>query len=220
MASQPKDPRKLNLDAPLLSTRRATGSTNHPRAASWDTRNRVPFSWELSAGKPKDMEKVNTEDFDQIPPPQLPPGRKLFNGDDGFSDDMDTFSLSEAIDMVESAELAKQSNMIGGVSLDSGGNGNQSPSFIIQRFLSDAKALAMSSGLPIPNNINQNDRCYNPQMIDSSPKGCGLGFDGLFTWRTKNKPPCGVKSPVRVTSASVKSQWGWKPKSRPNPKVK
>lgn len=145
-----------------------------------------------------------------------PPGRKVveneYDGDDDFSDAMETFSLSAAIDMVESAEMEKRNgNMLNGMELDSGGN--QSPSFIIQRFLSDAKALAVSSGLPIPKNVSDQRK---PQMINGEPKGCGLGLDGLLPWRTKQKqkqkPPCGVKSPVRVTSASVKSQWGWKPK--------
>lgn len=216
MATEQKDPRKLNLNAPLLSTRRPNGAPSHVKqAASWDTRNRVPFSWELSAGKPKDVETRVNDDF-LIPPPRPPPGRKLveneYDGDDDFSDAIDTFSLSAAIDMVESAELAKRSsNMLDGVRLDSGGM--QSPSFIIQRFLTDAKDLAISSGLPIPKSIsNQSEKCKS-QIIEATPKGCGLGFDGF--WRTKHKPPCGVKSPVRVTSAStVKSQWRWKPKSK------
>ncbi|KAI3805775.1 hypothetical protein L1987_21661 [Smallanthus sonchifolius] len=209
------DPRTLNLDAPLLSTRRPNASTTgHPN--SRPPSNRVPFSWELSAGKPKDTGTESHDEF-PVPPPRPPPGRKLvekeneYDGDDDFSDAMDTFSLSAAIDMVESAEMAKRNgNMLDGMELDSGGN--QSPSFIIQRFLSDAKALAVSSGLPIPKNISN----QRSQMINSSPKGCGLGLDGLFPWRTKHKrkPPCGVKSPVRVTSASVKSQWGWKPKPK------
>ncbi|XP_071741445.1 uncharacterized protein [Rutidosis leptorrhynchoides] len=217
MATQPKDPRKLNLDAPLLSTRRTNGpiSQSISRAASWDSRNRVPFAWELSAGKPKDTGTDQVIDEFLVPPPRPPPGWKVveneYDGDDDFSDDIDTFSLSAAIDLVESAEMAKQNScMLDGVSLDS--RGNQSPGFIIQRFLTDAKALAISSGLPIPKNIsNQQDKC-KPQIIDASPKGCGLGFDSIFPWRTKHKPPCGVKSPVRVTSASVKSQWRWKPK--------
>ncbi|KAD6120338.1 hypothetical protein R6Q59_026365 [Mikania micrantha] len=215
MATQPapKHPRTLNLDAPLLSTRRPNGSTTHP-AASWDSRNRVPFSWELTAGRPKDT-GIQFHDEFPVPPPRPPPGRKLveheYDGDDDFSDAMDTFSLSAAIDMVESAEMAKRNcNMLDGMELDAGGN--QSPSFIIQRFLSDAKALAVSSGLPIPTNIS------NQRINGSPPKGCGLGLglDGLFPWRAKHKrkAPCGVKSPVRVTSASVKSQWGWKPKPK------
>ncbi|KAI3759901.1 hypothetical protein L1987_50286 [Smallanthus sonchifolius] len=208
--SMADDLTKLNLDAPFLSTRRPNASTTHPN--SRPPSNRVPFSWELSAGKPKHTGTQSSHDHVQVPPP---PGRKLvekeneYDGDDDFSDAMDTFSLSAAIDMVESAEMAKRNgNMLDGMELDSGGN--QSPTFIIQRFLWDAKALAVSSGLPIPNNISN----QRSQMINSSPKGCGLGLDGLFAWRTKHKrkPPCGVKSPVRVTSASVKSQWGWKPK--------
>ncbi|KAI3750533.1 hypothetical protein L2E82_21174 [Cichorium intybus] len=219
MATEPKNiPRKLNLDAPLLSTRRPNALTSHAntRGTSWDSRNRVPFSWELSAGMPKDIETQVPDDF-PVPPPRPPPGRKLveneYDGDDDFSDAIDTFSLSAAIDMVESAEMAKQSsNMLAGVSLEPGGD--ESPSFIIQRFLSDAKALAISSGLPIPKNIsNQQEKC-KPQIIHTSPKGCGLGLDALFPWRTKHKPPCGIKSPVRVTAASVKSQWGFKPKPK------
>ncbi|KAL7585824.1 uncharacterized protein LOC111906735 [Lactuca sativa] len=223
MATEAKDLRKLNLDAPLLSTRRPNSLTSHvnSRRASWDSRNRVPFSWELSAGKPKDAGADQVPDDFPIPPP---PGRKLvendqYDGDDDFSDAIDTFSLSAAIDMVESAEMAKRStgNMLAGMSLEP--CGNESPSFIIQRFLSDAKALAISSGLPIAKNIsNQQEKSCKPQIIHTSPKGCGLGLDALFPWRTKHRPrprpPCGVKSPVRVTAASVKSQWGFKPKPK------
>nr|XP_043637483.1 uncharacterized protein LOC122608438 [Erigeron canadensis] len=217
--TRPKDPRKLNLDAPLLSTRRPNGPNNQSlsRVGSWDSRNRVPFSWEQSAGKPKDTGSTRDVDEFHVPPPRLPPGRKLpeneYDGDDDFSDAIDTFSLSAAIDIVESAEMAKRNgNMLDGVSLDSGGN--QSPTFIIQRFLSDAKALAISSGLPIPKNISNQTEKYQPRMINTAPKGCGLGINSLFPWRTKNKVPCSVKSPVRVTSASVKSQWGWKPRPK------
>ncbi|KAK1412434.1 hypothetical protein QVD17_33680 [Tagetes erecta] len=217
MASQPRHQRKLNLNAPLLSTRRPIGSATHPktRNASWDSR--IPFSWELSAGKPKETGTGGSPLHDEFPV-RPPPGRKVveneYDGDDDFSDAMETFSLSAAIDMVESAEMAKRNgNMLDGMEFDSGGN--QSPSFIIQRFLSDAKALAVSSGLPIPKNVSDQRK---PQMITGEPKGCGLGLDGLLPWRTKQKqklkPPCGVKSPVRVTSASVKSQWGWKPKPK------
>ncbi|KAI3677652.1 hypothetical protein L6452_36918 [Arctium lappa] len=164
---------------------------------------------------PKDAGKV-PDDF-PVPPPRPPPGRKLaeneYDGDDDFSDAMDTFSLSAAIDMVESAEMAKRNgSLLAGVNLEQ--DGNQSPSFIIQRFLSDAKALAISSGLPIPKNLSNQPEKYKPQVIDTSPKGCGLGIDSLFPWRTKQKPPCGVKSPVRVSSASVKSQWGFKHKQK------
>ncbi|KAL4557848.1 hypothetical protein LXL04_036042 [Taraxacum kok-saghyz] len=221
MATDHKDPRKLNLDAPLLSTRRPIGLTTcsrkNSRGASWDSRNRVPFSWELTAGKPKvDTGTDHVPDDFPVPPPRPPPGRKLveneYDGDDDFSDAIDTFSLSAAIDMVESAEMAKQSTgkMLAGMSLEP--CGNESPSFIIQRFLSDAKALAISSGLPVAKNIsNQQEKSCKPQIIHTSPKGCGLGLESLFPWKTKNRAPCGVKSPVRVTAASVKSQWGFKP---------
>ncbi|XP_071716741.1 uncharacterized protein [Rutidosis leptorrhynchoides] len=219
MATEPKDIRKLNLSAPLLSTRRPNGPIiqSNSQAASGDSNNRVPFAWELSAGKPKDMETDQPIVDFPVPTPQPPPGWKLVeNEDDGndvFSDAIDTFSLSAAIDLVESTETAKRnSRMLDGVSLDSGGN--QSPGFIIQRFLTDAKALAISSGLPIPKNISNQPENYKPQIMDNSHKGCGLGFHGLFPWRTKHKPPCSVKSPVRVTSASVKSQWKWKPKPK------
>ncbi|XP_076890928.1 uncharacterized protein LOC143542152 [Bidens hawaiensis] len=215
MATQPDpSPLNLNLNAPLLSTRRPTGSPTSPNTG-WD-QTRVPFAWELSAGTPKVSRIQFHDEFHNISPIPPPPGRKVvehehdqYDGDDDFSDAMDTFSLSAAIDMVESAEMAKlRGNMLDGMELDPGGN--QSPSFIIQRFLSDAKALAVSSGLPIPKNVgDQKEKC-KVEMINGSPKGCGLGLDGLF--RRKHKPPCGVKSPVRVASASVKSQWGWKPK--------
>lgn len=79
-----KCPGKLNFNAPLLSIRKTTGINRLqiPRAnslrVSWDNCERIPFSWEQTPGKPKDMtEGSDTNNVDRIPPPKTPPGRWL-----------------------------------------------------------------------------------------------------------------------------------------------
>lgn len=79
-----KCPGKLNFNAPLLSIRRPIGTNRLqiPNAnslrLSWDNCERIPFSWEQTPGKPKDMtEASDTENIDNILPPKPPPGRWL-----------------------------------------------------------------------------------------------------------------------------------------------
>lgn len=141
-----------------------------------------------------------------VPPPKLPPGRwhppkelainrnDHDNVDDdydydkfnqgNFSDAIDIFSLSESIDIFETV----------GVNYRDSSSAIQSPSFIIQRYLSDAEALAAAQ-LPVDtsNNYHVSRSVGQPY---SSPKSCGL--DIFFPWRMKHKL-CGVKSPVKPT---------------------
>lgn len=130
-----------------------------------------------------------------------------------LSDVMDVFSLSEAIDMVEKAEIAhKFSDELKLKELKlyedeeeeeerNNGNYNRSSNFMIERFLPDATALAASSVL--------NHHAFSPQRVAkqpfSPPKGCGL--DVLFPWRIKHHHQlCGVKSPVRDGGRSLGSK--------------
>ncbi|KAM7526520.1 hypothetical protein LguiA_016422 [Lonicera macranthoides] len=207
-----KCPKKLDLNAPFLSTKRA--NLKIPRANSLSACNRVPFSWEQSPGKPKDTENTSDGIGEVLPRPKPPPGRqappseliKFHNGGqhdhdegcdgdiedeyDSFSDAIDMFSLSEAIDFVEPVNYFDESS------------GTQSPSFIIQRFLQDAKALAVaSSALTVPKDTKYTEKCG----VYSTPKGCGLEI--LLPWRVKHKP-CAVKSPVREPPLKLKPRWG------------
>lgn len=205
-------PRKLDLNAPFLSTRRIELPRLSTRRPSWDTCNRVPFSWEQTPGKPKGGLKTFDEEHIDVLPPKLPPcrwhppaelavdtrkdsnvgdtnndqDRRLNEGD--FSDAIDIFSLSESVDFfdrnVDDFDTRESS-------------ATQSPSFIIQRYLSDAKALAAASSAVIPASTSNN--YHSSRTVGqsySSPKSCGL--DIFFPWRMKHKL-CGVKTPVNPT---------------------
>lgn len=238
--------RRLDYNAPFLSTRRPNGaaSLQFVRTASrgtWrDTSNRVPFSWEQIPGKPKEVGNCDTVDID-VPTPKLPPSRwnppkettkvrnrdqchvdkdndddeeEELNSDEGCDGDVDDDGhdvFSDAIDVFSLGE-STYCNGLGRLNLEiEGSRGAQSPSFIIQRFLPDAAALAASSSaLTIAKNLNKrippsgnsSGRSCVTQPYPS-PKSCG--FDIFFPWRLKPKP-CGLKSPVCQTSIQAKSQ--------------
>ncbi|TKY63544.1 hypothetical protein E2542_SST13420 [Spatholobus suberectus] len=195
-----KRPRKLNLNAPLLSTRRlgcsivadASCSSNSVGAGQ-NTSERVPFSWEKAPGKPKDTERSDNTQDGGTPRLRLPPhhpfppkeaakadvdvddGDDAFhdqgdgscdgndNQDDVFSDAVDVFSLSEALD-------------------------------IIQRKSENAHS----------ENNDSYPECYISgsarHSYASSPKGCGLEL--LFPWRVKHKL-CAIESPVLPCSTNM-----------------
>ncbi|XAR68781.1 hypothetical protein NMG60_11000146 [Bertholletia excelsa] len=235
-----KYPRKLDYNAPLLSTRRparAGAGSQLIRTSSlvtWrDTRNRVPFSWEKTPGEPKDVESEEAG----VPPPKLPPARwrppksaaKVGNVDDDddgcegdveddnhnddddvFSDAIDVFSLADSVDKPEASEKV-------GVAVEHGGV--QSPSFMIRRFLTDALAAASSTTVVVSSQKVRHRQCSR-QHCDfpaagrrsSSPlKGCGI--DAYFPWLVRHNP-CGVKSPVREATLNVKPQCGGRRKRR------
>ncbi|KAF7146137.1 hypothetical protein RHSIM_Rhsim04G0175600 [Rhododendron simsii] len=196
-----KCPRKLDYNAPFLSTRRPS-STNGLRLSrrssrgSWfDTSNRVPFSWEQIPGKPKALEECDTLDINVLPP-KLPPSR--------WHPPKVTTKIRES---TYCNGLGRADSEIEET------RGALSPSFIIQRFLPDAAALAASSSSALAIAKNLNNRL--PQSSNSSrgscvsqpypsPKSCGL--EVFFPWRLKPKP-CGLKSPVHQNSIEAKSPW-------------
>ena len=228
-------PRKLDYNAPFLSTRRPSGATNlqlsqtSSKDVCREMSERVPFSWEQTSGKPKNLETIDTHDM-VLPPLKLPPGRlhrpkETFkvNNSDGFrsdddgcdgdveDDDDDDDALSDAIDMFSLSgsnfiENFNQVDWLGGINSEIEHSSAQSPSFMIQRFLPDATALAAaSSSLVISKNLNKRipqTNNYRERSYVSSPKGCGI--DMFFPWRVKHKP-CGVKSPVRQASLNAKT---------------
>ncbi|KAI5663267.1 hypothetical protein M9H77_22590 [Catharanthus roseus] len=218
-------PRKLNLNAPLLSTRKPIGMknlemprTNSSIRISRDFCERIPFSWEQSPGKPKEIESIrvgNRDDDDDtngdlnfIPPPKLPPSRWFPATEDEIDNDqsdvIDVFSLGQSTDMVEPGD---EIQIFGFEGLETEENfGSHSPNFMIQRFLPDAKALAASSSSSnsVLNNNSKNSIDFEDgrvfsraislrQSYDPTTKGCGL--DIFFPWRMKPKP-CGTKNPV------------------------
>ncbi|XP_039027075.1 uncharacterized protein LOC120160813 [Hibiscus syriacus] len=245
-----KRPRKLNLNAPLLSTRRpAAGgyvsdevSCNNSLVGCKDSSNGIPFCWEQAPGKPKNSERSNDVDESETPRPKPPPGRwrppkeatngdhdhshdhhdegcdadvdDYDNSDDIFSDAVEVLSLTEAIDIVEkteklhgsskSLEPSEMDGMNLAMSLEH--SDCPSPSFIIERFLPDAIALAASSALsmsktklPYLYNYSDQSPCVSQAVIkrsslSSSPKRCGLEM--LLPWRMKHKL-CSVRNPIR-----------------------
>jgi hypothetical protein len=251
VAMKSRYPRRLNFNAPLLSTRRIGGysgeevnSQGVSQQAASD--NSIPFSWEQAPGKPKESERGDIHDGDDTPRLRLPPCRwhpsidATNNHDDhqavindhhddscdgdvdvdvdvdddddkdaaAFSDAMDVFSLSEAIDIVTKAEKVDEFN---GLKLKlAESRGNESPNFIIKRFLPDATALAESSALNFSKSFSKKfpKPCNYPES-SASPKGCGLEI--LFPWRMKHKL-CGIKSPVRQDSLNLQPQWRTKQK--------
>ncbi|KAM5560498.1 hypothetical protein ABKV19_021586 [Rosa sericea] len=128
--------------------------------------------------------------------------------DEAFSDAIDVFSLSEAIDIVEKkAQREHDHSDALKLKLAESSEMNQlSPNYIIERFLPDAAALAASSAINLSvSQINSNQKlCYpwnypEPEacvsrtvgQAHSSPRGCGF-----FPWRMKQYKLCGIKSPV------------------------
>ncbi|KAL8504887.1 hypothetical protein ACS0TY_016179 [Phlomoides rotata] len=213
-------PRKLNLNVPPLSTRRPSvdprnGTLTLPISKS-DATNMVPFSWERIPGKPKDR-KTN-DDFDLPPTPRPPPGWREpppppeevgggadqsnggddeYGHDDRFSDAIDIFSLAESMD--DDMEIDCKATKGRSSGIQTPNNEYGSPSFIIERFLPDARALAEAS---VTNNLfsyssspessSSFSRAVSIRRSNHSFKGCGLG--SFLPWRMKSKP-C-VKSPV------------------------
>ncbi|KAJ8446758.1 LOW QUALITY PROTEIN: hypothetical protein Cgig2_000769 [Carnegiea gigantea] len=72
-----KRPRMLNLNAPLLSTRRSTTTTLESKRTNslHVSCERVPFSWEQSPGKPKDTVRGESLRYEDLPLPKPPPIR-------------------------------------------------------------------------------------------------------------------------------------------------
>ncbi|CAI8601106.1 unnamed protein product [Vicia faba] len=233
--------RKLNLNAPIMSTRRfgsVVADTSSSLGTFQNTSERVPFSWEKEPGKPKDTERNGSK---------IAPCHRLFprkeaaeaedqsdildnacdemdDKDDLFSDAMDdVFSLSEALDIVQRKSEKAHSDINSGLKLKLAEcNGYQSPTYLINRFLPDATALAASSSaLQFHSDFAEKvcDSCSYPECYlsesgrhshsyayasgssSSSPKGCGL--EVLFPWRTVKHKFCAVESPVLPCSTAT-----------------
>lgn len=215
---------QLHLHTPLLSTRRFAGlpRLNTKRSDSdvehgCDTSSRIPFLWERVPGTPKFSDRQDRSTDEPPPPPKLPPGRlhhPCKEGDVGHNnndddDDGDGDAYLDAIDMVSFFEsFSTEDTGIGGVSgLDSKAvqlqsKGDHSPSFIMNRFLPAANALANLSKKS-SKKVTRKESSKHPSspsklrlgMVShrpfSPPKSCGLVF---FPWGLK-QALCGSKSP-------------------------
>ncbi|KAF5192940.1 Duf688 family protein [Thalictrum thalictroides] len=211
--------RKLNLNAPILSTRRVGGGGFDHCSKSFDadhqagSSQRVPFSWEQVPGTPKGAASRDLKAA-EFRPPKLPPcqwhsskeqevdtsyncrGNNVEDDDDAFSDAIDMFSLSESLDVADSTSLRGLSSLdLKNVESTE----HQSPDFIIRRFLPDANALASTYAPTHPKHclrepINSHfQRQYGPVAVDrtcSPPKACGIG---LFLLKHSI---CGLKDPI------------------------
>ncbi|XP_028764477.1 uncharacterized protein LOC114722577 [Neltuma alba] len=240
-------PRKLDLNKPLLSTKRLSivvgdtscSSTSLGKTVQNNTsEERVPFSWEKSPGKPKNVDDNNEEETPRLrlppclwhPPNQEPGADEADKGEDHhqdegrvvdddedededekfdsdvLSDAMEVFSLSEALDIVQKSERVRRKSANEGLRLkleEDSNNGNESPNYLIKRFLPDATALAASSTLHFSKSMMDNKICDSSgsylEAYVASPKGCGL--EVLFPWRLKHKL-CAMKSPVLPCSST------------------
>lgn len=226
-------PRKLDFSAPLLSTRRSSEkSLSCPNQLSIDIFNRVPFSWEQSPGKPKEMRL--TTNIEIVPPPKLPPcmwrhtrkdqllgttsstttTTKSYDevhdvdNHDVYSDALDVFSLGDESN--DETEYRKSNNELvvhEECNYDWSTNKPAVPNFIIQRFLKDAKVLAISSTLE--NRLQEDEQINGRRKCNFSPKATvSCGLDMFIPWRIKPKPCC-VKNSVVAAS---RPQWSNKDK--------
>lgn len=189
-------PRALDLNAPILSTRRPPQSSCCISKASSrrGVSDGVPFAWEQAPGKPKkSIGDVavgdSTRDADAPrphPPPRMVTKLKgygdgdgdggnissLSNEEDVFSNAVDVFSLSEAIDILERAERPDHgpNDNIDRLKLkiaESCG-GDASPNFMINRFLPDASALALAAASSGLTNYHHHPSCSQDETKDFS----------------------------------------------------
>lgn len=128
---------------------------------------------------------------------------------DVFSDALDVFSLGdESIDdMVDEAEHRKSNNEVVEECCHWSTNKPAVPNFIIQRFLKDAKELAISSALENNRKKLLEDEQIGRRPCNFSPKpAASCGLDMLIPWRIKPKPCC-VKNSVVAASPRMRTQW-------------
>lgn len=235
---------ELHFDVPLISTRR-TSSAPHKledfnaslQAYSTDTSRSVPFLWETTPGVPKDNVVRNHEE--EVYTPRPPPGRwQPPNLNKEAANDVEYHCASDASVFSDALEKISLSESIGipcrlSFSKDAGPIVNRAPSFIMNRFLPAANALAASSAASLPKYPNRrpqsglSDRTrttlrhltmadqarkiqagynhghYAPDPSPSPSKACGIML--LFPRSMKPATVCGVKSPVLCQTPKVSS---------------
>ncbi|PHT64019.1 hypothetical protein T459_32120 [Capsicum annuum] len=128
---------------------------------------------------------------------------------DVYSDALDVFSLGdESIDMLDGTENRKSNMEVDDEEPNCDWNANKPavPNFIIQRFLKDAKELAISSALENTRKRILEDEQNERRPCNFSSKAVSCGFDMFIPWRIKPKPCC-VKNSVVAASPRMRPQW-------------
>ncbi|KAJ1686679.1 hypothetical protein LUZ63_018069 [Rhynchospora breviuscula] len=227
--SKAKPVSQLQLDSPRLpSARRSVSSvdtnTNQPNLTRDDSLSKicmmVPFSWESSPGVPKVLSQrdpFSDKELDHVPPKLPPcrwhPSKGGVNNDcdhelsEGSSDYGDAFSDAfDRVSLTEQLGIAGRLSSFRGLGLkDKEELRNQSPSFIMDRFLPAANAIASSSVVKTPKRRAQKNKPIKgelpipqtnndmAQMVplsqnveihkEMSSRACGLMV--FFPWKMK-----------------------------------
>ncbi|VFQ91667.1 unnamed protein product [Cuscuta campestris] len=195
---QRKCPTKLDLSAPLLSARTRRASIILPNdddappltaeSDGDDICNRIPFSWEETAGKPKRARDVRAV----CPVPSPPPGRTY---DEGSVESREILLYSDALDAFSSSDDEEEESS----SSSDEGEDFKPGDFIFTRFLKDAEALATKGGGSRGRIVSRPaESCFARAALSVGqmlyePPCCGraCGRDILPPWRMKVEPPCG-----------------------------
>ncbi|AAC14403.1 unknown [Arabidopsis thaliana] len=199
--------RRLNFNAPFLSTKRHVTQEKLPGQFPEAS---VPFCWETAPGMPKNSSHLKNDAESETPRLKLPPGRLKEYFHQTNQDAVDVLSLTQAIDMVELpkdsvSESDDDRSSVGG---DSNGyltmesterSEDMSPSYIIERFLPDAAALAAVTSAASQRRKKKLSYLSGETVRQScfSPKACGLHV--LLPWSTKHRI-CGVKNAFSPSS--------------------
>ncbi|MED6161912.1 hypothetical protein PIB30_065268, partial [Stylosanthes scabra] len=196
--------RMLNFNAPLLSTRRAANSTVAGSSLGRLQITSVPFSWEQAPGKPKDQERSNSIHFGDGETPRLRLPPCLQHLPKAAADVLNSFDQDDGCDGDNDDNDESSSN---------NNNVDECSSYMINRFLPDATALAASSSAHFEKNgFSKKGGCdtwsdsrhsYAASSSSCSPKGCN-SLQVLFPWRLKHKL-CSIKSPVITCSTNVQN---------------
>ncbi|XP_072968438.1 uncharacterized protein [Typha angustifolia] len=217
--------RQLDLDAPLMSTRRSWSSFDTSdvaknsdsitmRLTSTDASSRIPFSWESSPGVPKGGGRTqhcsNYNNSHGALTPRPPPVRRgPLRADCSVADDHRSDKSSDHGSFMDALDRMSLSETPG---IGCREVARQSPSFIMDRFLPAAHAIASSSVVgnakhstpPAPPNA----RRRTPRRTDTklqmefahhgerpSTMACGLVL--FFPWSLK-PAVCGFDSPLCI----------------------
>ncbi|KZV15175.1 hypothetical protein F511_30221 [Dorcoceras hygrometricum] len=151
----------------------------------------VPFSWDRIPGQPlpEYVETNNTGNTYQTPPTPPPsirwqPLPNCVAEGLGVSEGIDIFSLAETTDgLVENCKICSTEEL---------DDANQSPDFIIRRFLPDAQALAAASlaQKKVLFSSPSSDASFSRPVGGSCAKGCGFRclYHSLVKPRSRTPP--------------------------------
>ncbi|XP_021769521.1 uncharacterized protein LOC110733765 [Chenopodium quinoa] len=204
-----KRPRRLDLNAPLLSTRRSNltpaivrdmrSSLELSRAGSLrGLSNRVPFSWEQSPGKPKDAitsDQNGVEEGNKVLPlPKPPPFR--------WQEDVPTLTNHNNGDNGDCGEGIADKNKNNNDNNDDGGSFSDA----IDLF-SLAESLTTSERLDLESDFNGDNGSLSPnfmiqRFLPAATALAASSLSALAANKDKNNHPSSDKNYMRVLSSS------------------